>query len=637
MPENSTERWTTDDASELYGVDRWGNGYFSISPDGNVLVHPDRDPDRSIDIKELIDRLKLSGVELPVLLRFDGILKDRLRQLNSTFATAIEDHDYTGTYRCVYPVKVNQQRRVVEKLIKYSSAHGFGLEAGSKPELLAVIAMAGADTPIICNGFKDTTFIRMVMLAQKIGRTVIPVIEQYSELELILQQAQSVGVRPRFGMRIKLAACGAGRWKDSGGVKSKFGLTTAEVLRGLEVLDQRNMADCFCLLHFHLGSQITDIRRIKQALVESARIYADLKQRGAGLQSIDVGGGLGVDYDGSQTDSNSSINYSLQEYANDVIYHFQTVCDEAEVPHPDIISESGRTIAAYYSVLVFNILGVAQHNEHVVESLPDNAELPLLTLAETFADLNSGNLTESLHDAQTAYESVLDLFSSGHLTLDRRSIAENLYWTICDRIRWMAANMDHIPEEFERLDRTLCDTYFANFSLFQSIPDSWAIHQIFPIMPVHRLETCPQRHAVIGDVTCDSDGKIDQFIGRRDVSQTLNLHAFDGTPYYLGAFLVGAYQEILGDIHNLFGDTDAVHVDVPSRGEITIESIVKGDSVRDVLRYVQFDGVDLVRRMQSAVEQAVREGAINHHEAGTFLKSYEEALAGYTYLEESGG
>ncbi|MCH2202138.1 MAG: biosynthetic arginine decarboxylase [Fuerstiella sp.] len=636
MPKNSAKRWTTDDASELYGIDRWGNGYFSISRNGNVLVHPDRNPDRSIDISELIDRLKLRGVELPILLRFDGILKDRLRQLKSAFATAIEGHDYTGTYRCVYPIKVNQQHRVLEKLIKYSSAHGFGLEAGSKPELLAVVAMANPDTPIICNGFKDATFIRMVMLAQKIGRTVIPVVEKYSELDLILKQARSVGVRPRFGMRIKLAASGAGRWKDSGGVKSKFGLTTTEVLRGLETLKKQEMADCFCLLHFHLGSQITNIRRIKQALIESARIYANLKKRGAGLQSIDIGGGLGVDYDGSQTDSNSSINYSLQEYANDVIYHFQTVCDEEDVPHPDIISESGRTIAAYYSVLVFNVLGVAQHDEQIAKSLPDNAELPLRTLAETFADLNARNLLESLHDAQTAYESVLELFGSGHLPLDRRSIAENLYWAICDRIRLMAGHMDHFPEEFDALNRTLCDTYFANFSLFRSIPDSWAIRQLFPIMPVHRLDSRPDRHAVIGDVTCDSDGKIDQFIGPRDVRQTLNLHQFDGTPYYLGAFLVGAYQEILGDIHNLFGDTNAAHVGVLANGKIAIEAVVKGDSVCDVLRYVRFDKTDLIHRLQSAVEQTVRDGAINHHEANDFLKSYEEALAGYTYLKESG-
>lgn len=634
MLQSALERWTTHDAAELFGVERWGNGYFSISPDGNVLVHPDRNPDRSIDIKELIDRLKQRGVELPILLRFDGILKDRLAQLNSAFTTAIDAHNYQGKYRCVYPIKVNQQRRVVEKVLEYSTAHGFGLEAGSKPELLAVVAMADPATPIICNGFKDATFIKLAMLAQKIGRTVIPVVEKFSELELILEQAEKIGVRPQIGMRVKLAARGAGRWKESAGAKSKFGLTITEVLRGLEILEQHGMADCFDLLHFHLGSQISNIRQIKQALVEAGRIYAHLKRRGAGLQFVDIGGGLGVDYDGSRTNFHSSMNYNLQEYANDVIYHFQTVCDDEQVPHPDIISESGRAVAAYHSVLVFNVLGVSQHQEQLPQSLPDDAELPLRTLHETYADLDVRNLLESYHDAQSAYESVLNLFNTGHVSLEQRSIAENLYWAICDRIRHMAVELEHVPEEFANLDRMLSDTYFANFSLFQSIPDSWAIKQLFPVMPIHKLDASPDRHAVIGDVTCDSDGKIDQFIDLRDVKRTLRLHRFNGEPYYLGAFLVGAYQEILGDLHNLFGDTNAAHVDVLENGEISLEAIVKGDSVRDVLQYVQFDGTDLIHRLQSAVEQAVRENAINNQEAGDFVKSYEKALAGYTYLEE---
>lgn len=634
MLQHPTKPWTAIDASELYGVERWGDGYFSISTDGNVLVHPDRDPERSIDIKKLIERLKQRGVDLPVLLRFDGILKDRLSQLNSAFAAAVDDHDYTGKYRCVFPIKVNQQRRVVEKVIQYGSEYGFGLEAGSKPELLAVVAMAEADTPIVCNGFKDTTFIKMAMLAQKIGRKVIPVVEKFSELDLILEQAAEIGVRPQIGMRVKLAARGAGRWKDSGGVKSKFGLTVTEVLRGLEILEHRGMADCFCLLHFHLGSQITNIRQIKAALVEASRIYVDLKRRGAGLQFIDVGGGLGVDYDGSQTNFHSSINYTVQEYANDVIYHFQTICDDEQVPHPDIISESGRAVAAYHSVLVFDVLGVSEHDETVPESLPKDAELPLRTLSETYTDLNTRNLLESFHDAQTAIESVHNMFSSGHLSLDRRSLAENHFWAVCERVRQLANSMDHVPEEIDSLDRMLCDTYFANFSLFQSIPDSWAIHQLFPVMPIHRLDSNPDRHAVIGDVTCDSDGKIDQFTGLRDVKRTLRLHRLDGQPYYLGAFLVGAYQEILGDLHNLFGDTNAAHIDVLENGEFALDAIVKGDSVCDVLQYVQFDGADLIHRLQSAVELAVREGAINHQEAGDFVQSYEEALSGYTYLEE---
>jgi arginine decarboxylase len=636
MLREATERWTALDASELYGVDRWSKGYFSIGANGHLFVHPDRHADRSIDMKELIDRLRLRGLDLPILLRFNGILQDRLLQLNAAFTEAIESHNYAGKYCCVYPVKVNQQRRVVEKVVEFGSDFGFGLEAGSKPELLAVVAMAEADTPIICNGFKDATFIEMAMLAQKIGRTVIPVVEKDSELDLILEQAAKIGVRPRIGMRVKLASRGAGRWQNSGGFKSKFGLTVAEVLRALEALERRDMADCFCLLHFHLGSQITDIRQIKQALIEVSRIYADLKKRGAGLQFVDVGGGLGVDYDGSQTNFHSSINYTLQEYANDVIYHLQTVCDDEQVPHPDIISESGRAIAAYHSVLVFSVLGVAAHNEDVPESLPEDAELPLQTLSETYNDLNSRNLLESFHDAQSALETALNLFRSGHLPLDQRSIAENLYWAICDRIRRMASTLDHLPEEFDGLDRMLSDTYFANFSLFQSIPDSWAIQQLFPVMPIHRLDSPPERHAVIGDVTCDSDGKIDQFIDLRDVKRTLKLHRFDGTPYYLGAFLIGAYQEILGDLHNLFGDTDTAHVDLMANGDVALDAIVKGDTVREVLRYVQFDGSELINRLQTAVEQAVRRGTIDHLQAGRFVKFYENALSGYTYLEEPG-
>ncbi len=636
MLQDAIDRWSNADASELYGVPRWGKGYFSVGDNGDLLVHPNRDPSHSIDIKQLIERLQLRGLDAPILLRFNGILCDRVQELNDAFSKAMADHNYQADYRCVYPIKVNPQRQVVEKIIEYGRQFGFGLEAGSKPELLAVVALTNGDVPIICNGFKDDEFIEMAMLAQKIGRNVIPVVEKLTELKLILHHAKNVGVRPQIGMRVKLAAAGAGRWQQSGGYRSKFGLTITEVLEAVELLRERDMMDCFKLVHFHLGSQITNIRHVKTALIEAARIYADLVKRNVGLEYLDVGGGLGVDYDGSQTNFESSANYSMQEYANDVVYHLQTVCDDAGVPHPKIISESGRAIAAYHSVLVFGVVGGSAPNRHakVPQSIPDDAERPLHTLMETYQMVTARNALECFHDAQQAFEMSLSLFASGYLPLDQRSLAENLFFAICDRIRQsVGRDADDIPEELRALDRLLAATYFGNFSLFQSIPDSWAIKQLFPVMPLHRLEQRPTVHCVLGDVTCDSDGKIDHFIDLRDVKRTLPLHELDDAPYYLGAFLVGAYQEILGDLHNLFGDTNTVHVDLLDTGEIVLESIIKGQTVNEVLQYAHYDARDLTNRLQAAVETAVHRGLLNESEAGRFVKFYEEGLNGYTYLE----
>ena len=633
-----SKAWSPVDASEFYEVPRWGKGYFSVGQNGHLLVHPDRNPSQFIDLKELIERVQLRGLDLPILVRFNGILQDRLREIHDAFATAIREHDYQGTYACVYPIKVNQQREVVEKIIEYGKPYGFGLEAGSKPELLAVVAMTDPTTPIICNGFKDDEFIEMAMLAQKIGRQVIPVVEKYTELHLVLKYAEKIGVRPRIGMRVKLASRGSGRWQASGGYRSKFGLTVSELLRGLHELEERGMADCFKLLHFHLGSQITNIRQVKAAINEAVRVYVDLAKRGAGLEYLDVGGGLGVDYDGSQTNFESSINYTLQEYANDVVYHILTVCDEAGVAHPKIISESGRAVAAYHSALVFGTLGVAEqgNGSEMPATMPENYEQPLHDLQITYQNVNARNVLESFHDAQQALDMAISLFSGGYLPLDQRVLAEDLYFNILRRIRKLAKDLDYVPDELTGLDRQMADTYFCNFSLFQSMPDSWAINQLFPIMPIHRLTERPTQHAVLCDVTCDSDGKIDTFIDRRDVRHTLSLHRFDGSPYLLGAFLIGAYQEILGDLHNLFGDTHAVHVDLSHSGEVQIEAMVKGDTVSEVLDYVEFRGKELIDRLQIAVEYAVREGRIDHQQAGRFVKFYEEALNGYTYLEGPG-
>jgi arginine decarboxylase len=629
------DRWTTTDAAELYDVASWGKGYFSVAENGNLLVHPTKEPNRKIDLKQLVDTLQWRGISLPILIRFADIIKHRLGEMFQAFDNSIREHGYNGSYRCVYPIKVNQQRQVVEEVYNFGKPYHFGLEAGSKPELLAVLAIADNDTPIICNGFKDDEYIEMVMLAKKIGRQITPVVEKYTELELIVKHAQQVGVKPTIGIRVKLASRGSGRWKSSGGYRSKFGLTVTEALKAVEFLKERGMADTLQLLHFHLGSQITNIRQIKAAVIEAARIYVDLKKAGTGLCYLDVGGGLGIDYDGSQTDFESSVNYTLEEYARDVVYHIQSICDEAEVPHPNIITESGRAVAAYHSLLVFNVLGVSGFGEEELPvSVSEDSEQALVDLVETYKSITKKNLLETYHDAQQALDSALNLFSLGYLPLDQRSLAENFYWAICRKILRMAKELDFFPEELEGLDGMLSDTYFCNFSLFQSMPDSWAVKQLFPIMPIHRLDEAPTRQGVLGDISCDSDGKVDQFIDRRDVKKTLSLHTLNDKPYILGAFLLGAYQEILGDLHNLLGDTNAVHVSLDTHGDVVLETVVQGDTVREVLNYVQYNSQALLDAFRKDVEVAVREQRIGYEESGRLLKFYEEGLQGYTYLEQ---
>jgi len=627
--------WSIAEASELYEIARWGAGYFSIGASGSVHVHPTKEPDRFIDLKDLTENLVLRGIDVPVLIRFSDILRHRLKDIHDAFQTAIAQNGYQGRYVCVYPIKVNQQRRVVEEILKYGRPFGFGLEAGSKPELIAVAAMASNDSPIVCNGFKDAEFIEMAMLTQKVGRTVLPVVEKYSELGLILEYSQKVGVRPTIGMRVKLASRGSGKWQSSGGYRSKFGLTVSEVLKGFEELKALGMQDCFKLLHFHMGSQIPNIRIVKAAVNEAARIYVELVKAGAGLEYLDIGGGLGVDYDGSQTNFESSVNYTLEEYAADVVYHVQTVCDDAGVKHPTIVSESGRAIAAYHSVLVFNVLGVTGFREQEIKEVGphDEQEQPLIDLRETYQNLSIRNALESYHDAQQALDMALNLFNGGYLPLDQRCEAETLYWAICAKLQRLIQQLDEVPEDLQNLDEMLADTYFCNFSLFQSMPDSWAIKQLFPVMPIHRLDRPPTNHAVLGDITCDSDGKIDQFIDRRDVKRTLPLHTPNGDPYYLAVFLIGAYQEILGDMHNLFGDTHAVHVTLDAQGGVVLDAVIKGDTVREVLQYVDFDINALVNKLRADVESAVRDGKMTYEESGQLLKFYEEGLGGYTYLE----
>ena len=639
---NSTEpdmldRWKLSDAFETYRVNEWGKGYFGINNLGNVTVMPTKEPEASIDLKELIDQLQARGIQLPILVRFTDILRHRVSEIHAAFQKSIEEFDYKGKYCCVYPIKVNQQRQVVEEILDFGKPFQFGLEAGSKPELLAVMALTnGGNTPIICNGFKDEEFIHMTMLARKIGKNIIPVVEKFTELELIVKQAEITGVRPVIGIRAKLAARGAGRWRSSAGYRSKFGLTLTEMLEAVDYLKQRGMVDCLQLIHFHLGSQITNIRSIKAALTEVGRVYTEMHRIGANVNYIDVGGGLGIDYDGSQSDFESSINYTLQEYANDVVFRIKSVCDEAGVPHPTIISESGRAMVGYHSLLVFDVVGVSNFDRYTVPpQIPDDGPQQLADLFAIFQDLKKKNLQESYHDALQAVDEAVNMFNLGTINIEQRALIERLFWAVCSKILRMVRELDYTPEELQGLESMLSDTYFCNFSIFQSMPDSWAIKQLFPIMPIHRLTENPTRKAVLGDITCDSDGKIDQFIDLRDVRNTLQLHEFTGQPYYLGAFLLGAYQEILGDLHNLFGDTNAVHVSLDENNHLNIDEVIKGDTVREVLAYVQYKADELTDRIRKDVEKAVKLGTISIAESREFLDFYQSGLEGYTYLEEN--
>jgi len=630
--------WKLHDAFETYGVKNWGKGYFGINKLGHLTVHPEKDPDRSIDLKELVDQLRGRGIQPPLLLRFSDLLKHRIGEIAGAFDKARKDAGYDGGYACVYPIKVNQQRHVVEEVLAYGKEHGFGLEAGSKPELLVVLALTNGtvETPIICNGFKDDEFIKTVVLARKIGKHIIPVVEKFTELELLVKYMEELGVRQPLGVRVKLASRGSGRWKGSAGYRSKFGLTLTEVLEAFEYLKARGLEDCLQMTHFHMGSQVSNIRKVKDALTEAARVYAELYRLGAGLKYIDVGGGLGIDYDGSQTDFESSTNYTLQEYANDVVFRIKSVCDEAGVPHPTIISESGRALVAYHSVLVFDVLGTSDFDNCTApDALPDDAPQPLQDLFTTHKELTKKNYLEGYHDAVQAMEETLNLFNLGYLSIELRALAERLFWALCRKVMRITRDLDYVPDELNGLENMLSDTYFCNFSVFQSMPDSWAIDQLFPIMPIHRLTEAPTRRGVLGDITCDSDGKVDQFIDLRDVRSSLELHPYTGDePYYLGGFLLGAYQEILGDLHNLFGDTNAVHVSLEEDGTPNVETVVKGDTVTEVLNYVQYSAEKLTDRVRKDVERAVRQGRLTVAESRQFLRFYESGLEGYTYLEE---
>lgn len=584
-------KWRIEDSEELYNITGWGTSYFSINDAGHVVVTPRRDG-VTVDLKELVDELQLRDVASPMLLRFPDILDNRIEKMSSCFKQAAEEYGYKAENFIIYPIKVNQMRPVVEEIISHGKKFNLGLEAGSKPELHAVIAVnTDSDSLIVCNGYKDESYIELALLAQKMGKRIFLVVEKMNELKLIAKMAKQLNVQPNIGIRIKLASSGSGKWEESGGDASKFGLTSSELLEALDFMESKGLKDCLKLIHFHIGSQVTKIRRIKTALREASQFYVQLHSMGFNVEFVDIGGGLGVDYDGTRSsNSEGSVNYSIQEYVNDSISTLVDVSDKNGIPHPNIITESGRALTAHHSVLIFEVLETATLPEwdDEEEIAPDAHEL-VQELYSIWDSLNQNKMLEAWHDAQQIREEALDLFSHGIVDLKTRAQIERLYWSITREINQIAGGLKHAPDEFRGLSKLLADKYFCNFSLFQSLPDSWAIDQIFPIMPIQRLDEKPERSATLQDITCDSDGKIANFISTRNVAHYLPVHSLKKTePYYLAVFLVGAYQEILGDMHNLFGDTNAVHVSVNEKG-YNIEQIIDGETVAEVLDYVQYN------------------------------------------------
>ena len=628
-------KWRIDDSAELYNIYGWGLDYFSINDKGHITVTP-RKNEAGVDLKELMDELILRDVEVPVLLRFPDILDNRIEKISNCFRIAAEEYDYKAQNFIIYPIKVNQMRQVVEEIVSHGKKFNMGLEAGSKPELHAVLAINTLDDSlIICNGYKDEDYLQLALLAQKMGKRIFIVVEKLNELKLISELAKRLRIRPNIGIRIKLASSGSGKWEDSGGDVSKFGLSSSELLEALDFLEKNKMEDCLKLIHFHIGSQVTKIRRIKNALREASQFYVQLRNLGYDIEFVDIGGGLGVDYDGTRSSvSESSMNYSIQEYVNDSISTLVDVCVKNNIPQPNIITESGRSLTAHHSVLVFQVLETTTLPEwEENEKLPENAHEMVKELYELWDEMNQPRLIETWHDAQQIREESLDLFSLGLLDLVTRAQVEKLYWSIAREVYHMAMNMKHAPEELRKISKMLPDKYFCNFSLFQSLPDSWAIDQVFPIVPISRLDEKPNRTATLQDITCDSDGKIDNFINMKNYTYHLPVHSLNKKePYYIGVFLVGAYQEILGDLHNLFGDTNAVHISVDKEG-YQIEQIIDGETIADVLEYVQYSPKKLVKIVESWVTSAMKDGKISVEEGREFLSNYRSGLYGYTYLE----
>ena len=629
------KKWTIEDSKELYNLNGWGMPYFDVNSEGNVVVTP-CEGQPGVNLREVMDELSLRDVTPPVLLRFPDILDSRIEKTASCFKKAAKEYDYKAENFIIYPIKVNQMQPVVEEIISHGRKFNLGLEAGSKPELHAVIAVqCQSDSLIICNGYKDQSYIELALLAQKMGKSIFIVVEKLNELDIIARAAKKLNVKPNLGIRIKLASSGSGKWEESGGDASKFGLTSSELLEALEILDRKGLHDSLRLIHFHIGSQITKIRRIQTALREAAQFYVQLHKMGYNVDFVDCGGGLGVDYDGTRSPSSeSSVNYTIQEYVNDCIYTFVEAANQNGIAHPNLITESGRSLAAHHSVLVIDVLETASLPEMDENFEPEaDAHKLVKDLYDIWDNLNPRTMLEDWHDAEQIREEALDLFSHGIIDLQTRAEVESMYWSVCREINVLAKRMKHMPEELRKLDKTLADKYFCNFSLFQSLPDSWAIDQLFPIVPIQRLDERPTRSATLQDITCDSDGKIANFVTNRNNSQILPVHTLrKQEPYYLGVFLVGAYQEILGDMHNLFGDTNAVHISVKD-GHYSIDQIFDGETVEEVLAYVQYNPKKLVRQLEIWVTKSVKQGKISLEEGKEFLSNYRSGLYGYTYLD----
>ncbi len=630
-PKNGS--WSIEDSENQYRIKGWGEPYFSINAAGHVTVSPQGDRGGSLDLFELVNALRERNLALPLLIRFSDILEDRIERLNASFAKAIARYNYEGSYRGVFPIKCNQQRHLVEDLVKFGKPFQFGLEAGSKPELM--IALATLDNPgalIICNGYKDREYIETAMLAQKLGQTPIIVLEQVEEVEIAIEAAKALGIEPNLGVRAKLNSKGMGRWGGSSGDRAKFGLTIPEIIMVVDRLREAKMLNSLQLLHFHIGSQISSISVIKEAIIEASKIYVELAQLGANMRYLDVGGGLGVDYDGSQTNFHASKNYNMQNYANDIVAEVKDACAEKKIPVPTLVSESGRAIVSHQSVLIFDVLGSSEVRSELPHPPKENEHAIIRNLWEIYDTINLENFQEAYHDVTQFKEEALNRFNLGYLSISERARAEQFYWACCRKILEIINDEDYVPDDLEELEQMMSSIYYVNMSVFQSAPDSWAIDQLFPIMPIHRLCEEPTRRGILADLTCDSDGKIDQFIDLRDVKPVLELHSLKKhKPYYLGLFLAGAYQEIMGNLHNLFGDTNAVHIKLTPKGYL-IEHVVKGDTMKEVLGYVQYDAEDLMENIRKKSEQALQEKRITLQESQRLMQNYESSLGRYTYL-----
>lgn len=636
-------RWTIEDSEDLYRINEWGGPYFSINTVGHVIVSPQGDRGGSLDLHELVDALQQRNLDLPILIRFSDILEDRLDRLNSAFSKAISRYRYSGKYQGVFPVKCNQQRHLVESLVNFGERHGFGLEAGSKPELMIALALLKAsNAPLICNGYKDREYIEKALLSQKLGHNTLIVLEQAEELDLVLSVAEDLGIEPQVGVRAKLSVRSSGHWGESVGDRAKFGLTIPEVMEVVNTLRSLNKLQCLKLLHFHVGSQISSISVIKDALREACRLYVELVAEGAAMGFMDVGGGLAVDYDGSKSNFFASKNYSVQNYANDVVAAIKDACELAEVDMPTIVSESGRALASHQSVLIFDILGASDVPKADPFDPKEDDHLVLHNMYETLQHLGPSNFQEMYHDAQQFKKEAVSLFNFGYLSLEQRSRAERLFWNICRRILQEMKAQEQETEERLALERTLASIYYANLSIFRSAPDTWAMEQLFPVMPIHRLDEEPTELATLADLTCDSDGKLDRFIDTKNVKKLLEVHSLEPTeggarkhkPYHMGMFLAGAYQEILGNLHNLFGDTNAVHITLTNNG-YKIDHVVKGDTIGEVLTYVQYEPKDLVETVRQKTEVALKEGKLTIGDSQRLLQGYEQSLRAYTYLNPS--